>query len=270
MEKKDLIERNDLESLGKWYLTKAVDFTLESSFGKAYEFIKEGLDLLTCDCGIGGWRRRFDDYPIEFLNDLEVKVDDKAEYYFVKSFFLIYSDENKEKSLALDSIDRYLELREDEYGIYLKGKILYALGLYQEALEMFEFSRKFSDNPRIKYRIGRVKEQHLGQFGMDMLFASFSENPSSSCCVRELMTHTHDNEIKLEVSESTSNSLLNFFCRSEAIYEIKFTSMYETYWRNATPVSETALNEFIAVLKNNQQHYQVEDEDDFEAEVDYF
>lgn len=255
---KKLIERNNKEGLGKYFFKKAVDFAFDKSFGKSYEYFKEGLDIITCDCNGYGWRKRFEKSDKTLFNDLLIDYSQPEEYYFVKAYILSYEVEKKELYLALDAIDKYLQTKEDEYGLYIKGKILLSLGENNHAYETFIQASQLNSNPRLLYRIGKTKEQHLDKFGLDNLYNSFIRNPSSVCCARILKKYMKERAVVLPLDKGESNKLLISFTDSED--EWKFDSLYQKfidqeYLDNLLPclTEETlpGIRKFISHLKEN-------------------
>ena len=217
MTKIELIGRYDRDNIGKYYLKKAADFTAIGEIGKAYEFLLEGLDYLTCDCDKGGWRAEAVDLSNTVLNDLKYTGTNYSEYYFVKAFFLSYIDSKKELYLALDAIDHYLYHDRNEYGLYVKGKVLLGLNEYTLALQAFTDASKYNScNSRLNYRIGRTKEQFLNEYGLDKLFEAYLLNPTSTCCGRELRNYSKSRNINIKVPENIdNNTLLASFTNNE-------------------------------------------------------
>ena len=216
-----LIERSHKESIGKHYLSKAVSFAMKKEFGKSYEFFKEGLDILTCDCIRGGWLKAYSDSEKILFDDINVSHTPHFEYYFVKAYMMSYEEDKKNLFLALDAIDRYLETNEDEYGYYVKGKILVGLDDPREAFECFMSASMFGvDNQRLLYRIGRTKEQ-LEENGLEELYYSFKKNPLSACCTRVLKKSIKDRGNTLSLIEGETNVLLVAFNSDEDEWEFQ-------------------------------------------------
>ncbi len=269
MEKNKLIERNNKEALGKYFLKKAVDFAFDKAFGKSYEYLKEGLDILTCDCNRGGWRNRFKNSEKTLFTDLLINFPQHTEYYFVKAYILSFEDEKKELYLGLDAIEKYLTEREDEYGLYVKGKILLSLEEHSQAFDAFVQASHFGTNSRILYRIGRTKEQHLSEYGLEDLYISFDANTSSSCCARILKKYMKEREIDLSLDENESNELLISFTDSDD--EWKFDNLYEKYLKQEyfnNELTMPVISKFVEVLRANSEIFQ-EEVDEFEDNEDY-
>jgi len=274
MNKQELISRDNKEDLGKHFLNKGVDFAFEKSFGKSYEFFKEGLDILTCDCG--PWRKRFEQSDKLFLEDLVIETTERLEYYFVKAYLLCFEENKKELYLALDAIEKYLKERNDEYGLYVKGEILLRLKQPSDAINAFTEALEIGGtNSRLKYRIGRTNEQHLDTYGLDELYQSFDINPSSACCARVLKKYMKEREIEFPVDSSNENPLTLSFISSED--EWKFDSLYEKYLNKKYldddlpfPQEETlpVIIEFINEVRQKQDLF-VLDEEEYE-DGDYY
>ncbi|MBE7685495.1 hypothetical protein [Tenacibaculum piscium] len=268
MDKQKLISRNNKESLGKYFLKKSVDFAIENSFSKSYEFIKEGLDILTCDCG--SWRRKFEKLDKDIFEDLIINTDEKLEYYFVKGYFLCFKENKKELYLGLDAIEKYLKEKIDEYGLYVKGKILIGLGEYNEALSTFSEAIKFGKNSRLLYRIGRTKEKYFNLHGLEDLYESFNINPSSVCCTRVLKKYTNERKIELlpfKFNDEEQNELFISFIDSDDEWE--FDNLYEKYLsyefldNDLTKETMPTIISFIQMLQINKSVF-IEEIDEFD------
>lgn len=254
----ELIRQNNLEQLGKYFLRKGVNFAIENSFGKSYEFLKEGLDLLTCDCTIGNWRDAYSKSSKNIFYDLHIKNVHHHEYYFTKAYIMSYETDKKELYLALDSIEKYLEITEDEYGYYVKGKILAGLEEYEEALKNLYFAREIRDSLRLQYKIGRLKEKQLNGSGIAEILKSFLSNPSSTCCVRILQKHSKQHCIELEYDEVNDNALINSFLREDNEYnfQLLYINTLSKYTSPVFPPVENAgISEFIDFISSNSKQF---------------
>jgi len=225
MNKNKLINKGDFESLGKAFLSEAVDFAMSRSFGKSYEFFKQGLDFLTCDCEIGDWLVNYKKSDEKIFDEKNINQTENTEFYFVKAYILSFEHDYKNLQTASNSIDNYLIERKDDYGYYVKGKILLSLNNYTESLKNFTKALSYSNNSRLNYRIGRIKEQHLNQDGLKELFESFLSNYSSACCCRNLKKYMIKKGKKLDFDEDESNDLLKEFNSSNS--EWRFQEMFE-------------------------------------------
>lgn len=248
------IQRNNLENLGKYFLKKATTFCSKKEFGISYEFFKEGLDLLTCDCN-DGWRKEFEILNEDiFFSDIKENISLKA-YLFVKAYIVSYEDSLKKLYVALDSIDKYLEFSPDQYGFYVKGRILLALKEEKSALIEFSNAQKIENCHRLEYRIGRVKCQFLNTNGLQELFKSFCTNPSSYCCARILKQNLMLENIHFELPPKCENPLLQSFVKQENEYV--FSAKYSIFLKNelVNPVDimvdpRNNIEEFVYYLKS--------------------
>ncbi|MBS1649208.1 MAG: hypothetical protein JSR09_05825 [Bacteroidetes bacterium] len=270
MEIHNLIEHSHKDDIGKYFFSKAVTFAFNNEFGKAYEFFKQGLDILTCDCQ-RGWLKPNTEINKKVFDDINVKHIPHFEYYFVKAYIMSYEGDKKSQYLALEAIDKYLEVKDDEYGNYVKGKILLALNENQQAFESFEIASSNGTNPRLLYRLGRTKEQLLEQRGLDELYYSFIQNSSSACCARVLKKYMKERGNELVLNENETNPLLIAFNNDED--EWKFQRLYEKLFKsqleNNNPFeagNTETINSFIQGIKNNSELFVEEIEDDYEGE----
>lgn len=274
MNKQELISRDNKEAIGKYYLKKGVDFAFEKSFGKSYEFFKEGLDILTCDCG--SWRKRFEESDKSILEDLVIETNERLEYYFVKAYLLCFEENKKNLYLGLDAIEKYLNERNDEYGLYVKGEILLRLEQPSDAVNSFSEALEIGGaNSRLLYRIGGTNEQHLETYGLEQLYQSFDINPSSACCVRVLKKYMKEREIEFPIDSSNDNPLIKSLCDSED--EWNFDRLYEKYLSKEFldndlpfPQEETlpVIIELINFIRSNSELFVLEEE--YNEEFDHY
>lgn len=276
MEIRKLIEHSHKDDIGKYYFSKAVTFAFNNEFGKAYEFFKQGLDILTCDCQ-RGWLKPNTETNKKVFDDINVKHIPHFEYYFVKSYIMSYEEDKKSQYLALEAIDKYLEVKNDEYGNYVKGKILLALNENQQAFDFFENASLHGANPRLLYRLGRTKEQLLEQSGLDELYYSFIQNPSSACCARVLKKYMKERENELVLDKNETNPLLIAFNNDED--EWKFQKLYEKLLKSQLEDDNLPfqlegdnteiIKSFVQGIKNNSDLFVDENMDKYEPD-DYF
>ena len=272
----DCIKSQNFEDLGKNFFEKAVAFTLAHEFSKAFEYLKEGLSFLTCDCQRGKWYEKFEQTDIEIFNDIEHSDVNHAEYFFVKAYLLSHSENTMKLYSALDAVNKYITNNsKDSDGYYVKGKILNELELFEEGFNCYLQASEISENKRLQYRIGRIKELKLGEFGIDLLYSSFIENPSSICCAENLHTAFHHKELELVIDpKHSANPLLqSFIINKDMIFFITYLKTFSRQLDN--PDLKVELNEFLetlarnATLFDNQTEDEDEDEDDDDDENDY-
>lgn len=253
MNKLQCVKTNNFEVLGKNYLEKAVNFAIKKEFQKSYEFIKEGLDFLTCDCLRGSWYNNFENLEVEIFNDIENNTTNHNEYFFVKSFILSFSEDKMKLYSALDAIEKYLNVIVDEYGFFIKGRVFNALEEFEKSFESYSQALILSNNPRNKYRIGRLKEFKMEEFGIDDLYLSFIENPSSNCCAENLQNYFQKRKLSLNYSdEFSSNILLNYFENKSSLnFGIKYMITFNNQLQNSE--NTILINDFIKIINLNEE-----------------
>jgi hypothetical protein len=163
------------ELAGKYYFKKAMSFLKANKFNDAYENLMTGYNYITCDCTIGDWFNNDEVWEI-FIN--ATSFDCSAfKLDFLKAFIFHYTEKY---SSALNSISSFIDLQpSNEIGYYLKGKILNGLDKHSEALHSLEKAINFKRTSRTLYRIGRIKEQSLNDFGLNEMYEAITLNPSS-------------------------------------------------------------------------------------------
>lgn len=211
MDNIESVKRNNLEELGRYFLEKGFNSYLAGSYNVSYEFFKEGLNFITCDCS--GWNRDLNDSIKEQFRQLDIPVNQQKAYLFGKGYILSFMkfDQIKELYDALNAIEQYLKIEKDEYGFYVKGKILYRLDKKQESLQSFYEANDIKSSARTKYRIGRLVEEESIDYGLDFLVSSFKKNPSSYCCVRILKEFANKSNIEVPFDSLENNELLISF-----------------------------------------------------------
>ena len=252
MEVLKLIQRNNLEKLGKFFLKKGTEFCVKKEFSISYEYFKQGLDILTCDCN-DGWKNEYkreneDVFYSPLIEGLPLK-----QYLFVKAYVFSFEDSLKKLYVALDSIDKYLEYSPDQYGFYVKGKILLSLNEGKGALVEFINAQKIQNSHRLEYRIGRTNFQFLNKNGLHELYLSFCKNPSSNCCLKYLKKNSISENVSFVLHTKCDNPLLTSFLINKN--ENYFISQYFDFINNESEYSNNQtnnyLNEFIDFLKSN-------------------
>jgi tetratricopeptide (TPR) repeat protein len=230
------------DALGKYFLKKAIDFAFGNKFHISYEYIVEGLNFLTCDCELGGWKERYNSSDKTLFNDLSIDKKDHIPYYFVKGYILSFEKELKDLYLALDAIEKYdRALKEKSYLVlkiedveimlsdYIKGKIYLALEDYEKAFRFFyEYEGWNGSHFQIlNYRSGLMKEEfsslinyNFGKFdsdrGLRALYVSFIENPFSACCAAKLKMSINSYNFYMIPNPYTSNKLITLFLDNES------------------------------------------------------
>lgn len=210
-----LVERNNLEELGRNLMNKAVAFALREEYGKAYEFMKEALDFYTCDCFVHVETARVKKLHRSMLERLNEYRPDDVEFNFVKAYLLCHEHERKYHFVALDAIENYLEVGEDEFGLYVKGRIYEMLQEPKRAIELYRKALDINWNTRLNYRIGKVKMQQLKKGGLREFYHAFVENPSSFCCIFGLTRLMSEQKIKMPQRADETNELLQYLASAE-------------------------------------------------------
>ena len=199
-------EKNtDLESIGDYHFSEAVSHLKLGNFRGAYASLVKGFENVSCECRLSN---EMEKHEKEILNSLSTnKINcNSTEFDFLRAVVYYYTDsgdfgreQKRGFAKALPSIESYLESeKESEIGHFIKGKILFRQEKIDEALLEFEASLAIKPTARVYYRIGRIKEQKLDQFGLDYLLQSVLLNPSSLCANRWLKDIAKKREIKLE------------------------------------------------------------------------
>lgn len=211
MTKREYFNLGNKDEYAKCIFAKAVDFAIAREFGKAYEFLREGLDIITCDCDVvTKWRKGLEgNYHI--FNDIENGDANHSEYFFVKGFLLAFEKDKKLLYSALDAIERYMGEDEDELGYYVKGKIYFALEDYEKSYRNYLAAWNMDYCSRNQYRLGRIREERSKIDGLDNLYYAFLENPFSYCCGWNLHKYFHERGLTFPVADDEPNPLTKFF-----------------------------------------------------------
>ncbi len=221
----ELINRRNLDALGRKFLKESIDYALIKDFGKSYLCVKKGLELVTCDCVSHGWKKNYDDSDKRLFDELIINSQNPEEYFFVKAFILSYEDELISKYLALDSINKYLSIKNNSVGEYVKAIILSKMDKHKEAFEILWSLSISHETAKTFYQMGRIEEEHLNENGLANLFYSFQRNPTSSCCLRNIKKYALLRDIKFP--ENSESILMKYFIKNDD--EWKFQEVYESY-----------------------------------------
>ncbi len=256
MESQNLILRKNQEKLGNYFLKKGLSFFLIKEEKVAYQFFKEGLDFITCDCS--GWYSELDKPTKDFIEYLFNTNNFNLEFLFSKAYVLCFVDlplENKFE-IALDSIDKYLEIKNDEYGHYIKGKILFRLGKKDLAIDSFLNAKNINNHPRLNYNIGRRLEE-TNQFGLDLLFDSFLKNPSCPCSLNQFKMFMNKRKRIISLNKNEKNAFLLSFnnkSNNSFIFAFNFVKLYSHDWLSKNDNSLEIIKEFITGLNANSDN----------------
>jgi tetratricopeptide (TPR) repeat protein len=192
---------------------------------------------------------------------------------------LSYNDDLKSNYVALENIEQFLDSTEDDsISWYIKGKILTNLKKYEEALSAYNTSIESEFTSRTLYRIGRLKEQHLKEDGINDLYSAYIDNQSSACCCRVLQQYSFIKGIKIEADDTNSDNLLiqGFNSRTDPW---DFQRDFEELLKSPTEVDlyqQTAfdmiLGDFVSKLKQSKESFHVSGyfEEDYDYDDDYY
>lgn len=272
-----LIEKSYIEAIGKHYLFKAFEFALSKSFGKSYEFLLTSLDILTCDCEMTTWIEKHPEIEKKIFNDLKQSNNYEFEYLFCKAYFLSFYETNQSLYIGLDAIDKYITEKKNEYGYYVRGKILNNLKRYEEALTCFLEAQNFRNSPRILYRIGRTKEELLEQNGIRELFESFEQNTTSSCCLRILRSNMFKRGFSLNLPEDESNEILQSFNSDDSwlLFWMNYDQLLEAQVNeeqnsSKSPLPSKIIQDFTNVLISQKNNFLESDNPEIEPETESY
>lgn len=278
MEIIELINRRNLDALGRKFLEECIDYALIKDFGKSYLCAKKGLELITCDCVSHGWKKNYDNSDKHLFDELIINYQNPEEYFFVKAFILSYEEELISLYLALDSINKYSLIKNNSAGDYVKSRILSKLHKHKEAFEIL-WSLSISDETsKIFYQMGRIEEEHLNKNGLENLFHAFQRNPTSPCCLRNIKKYALSRDVKFP--ENNGSILMKYFMKHED--ELKFQEIYESYlfdqinskkhpYRNENTLKEIEMftEEMFKISSNYLDEINGTQSDDNEIDVDY-
>lgn len=176
-----LAKYENWEVVGKQLFLKAMGLIKKSKFNEGFDQLMLGYNHITCDCSNGGW---FNQEDVEDIFIITSKFDCTAyKLDFIKAFIYNYSEKY---NTAIHSINSFIDLQpNNEIGYYFKGKVLLGLNKYSDALDCFKKALKIKKTSRSLYRVGRTKEQHFSEDGLNEMYEAIVHNPSSGC------THWH-------------------------------------------------------------------------------
>ncbi len=180
-----LIELGHYDSVARSYFSKGVSLAINYQFEQSHEMFVQGLDFVSCDCGKDGWMAK---YPgIELFHEYEADVTSLTiEYHFVKAYLTSFETNPKYLRQATVSISKYLEVKNDDYGNYVEGKINLNLKNPIKAMNCFKKAGQFASNARLLYIMGTTRARYFNKDGIELLFDSFQINPKSVCCARNI------------------------------------------------------------------------------------
>ena len=263
------LKNNDLEGLGYFYFENAVLLWIQGDFKLTVKNILIGFKHVSCDCEL---RALIEEKGKEIITSMRSNVINctSQNFDFLRAIYYFFSDQEIK---ALAFIDTYLEDNvNSEIGIYLKGRTLCAVGRYEEGMKYLNNALELNDNARLNYRIGRIKEQKLDNFGIDHLFKSIMQNPSSSCAHSWFKEIADERNIKLETN--TNKFLANTFNNKDsrqfklAVDTLLFKGQVNLA-NNTVLTSSQALDDFLDTLKSDQNLFGYNDKSE-EYQDEYY
>jgi hypothetical protein len=272
-------KNNDNERIGDLYFAKAITNLKDGNFKSAFNELMLGFENVSCDCILSTLIEKNQELIIQSLKTNSINCT-SFELDFIRAVFYYFLDSGnfgqEQKGIyakALPFIDSFLEENiNSEIGHYLKGRILSGLENFEEAIIELELALTIKNTPRVHYRIGRIKEQKLEQFGINHLFQSILLNPSSLCAHRWFKDIADKREIKL----TRGNKLLaNKFNNSDTdeyrntINQLLINGSVELT-DNSILLASVAFADFITILKTDEKLFgiQADNYEDYDDDDD--
>ncbi len=277
-------KNKDNERIGDLHFQNAITNIENGNFKSAYSELIAGFENVSCDCALTTLiESRYEQITLSLKsNSINCSL---SELDFIRAVIYYFPDSGnfgqEQKGIykrALPLIDSYLDdYPNSEIGHYLKGRVLSGLENFDEAISEFEFALSIKETPRVHYRIGRIKEQKLQHFGIDNLYKSILQNPSSLCSLRWFKDCCDSRGIKLQTN--THKLLANFFNNKNTD---EFRKTVNQLLLNGTVILtenrtlnvSTAFEDFLSSLKADENLFGVvelgEDEEGYEPDYDDF
>lgn len=173
---------NNKQLAGLKFFKKGVQFSLNHEYGKAYEYFKESLDLVTSDLN-------FNDSDLQNINNIlisDLQNNDKnyKESLFVKAILILYSGNKIYYQAGLTYIQNYLKINSDEYGLYINLcllKNIYPKYNYERYLNKLNYGNLTSNFILLKYEDTFSDENIIKSFTIEdfiCLGRAFVINPN--------------------------------------------------------------------------------------------
>lgn len=274
-------KNNDIERIGDLYFKSAITNIENGNFKSAYNELLAGFENVSCDCALTTLiESRYEQITLSLKsNPITCSL---SELDFIRAVIYYFPDSGnfgqEQKGIykrALPLIESYLDDNPNsEIGHYLKGRVLSGLENFEEAISELEFALSIKETSRTHYRIGRIKEQKLQQFGIDHLYKSILQNPSSLCSLRWFKDCCDSRGIKIQTS--TNKLLANEF-NNKSTDEFRKTvnqlllNGRVSLTENRTLTVSIAFENFLSCLKADETLFGVGElgEDDEDYEQDY-
>lgn len=257
-------KNNDIESIGERYFKNAITNIENGNFKASYNDFLRGFENVSCDCSLVSLIEENQEQITLSLNSNSVNCT-LSELNFIRAIISYFPDSGNYSKRpketykeALYFIESYLTNKPNsEVGHYLKGRILSGLEKYEESISELEIALSIKETSRVHYRIGRIKEQNLQQYGLNHFYKSILQNPYSFCTLRWFKDSTCKYNLKLEsntdkylVKEfNINNSPINFFSKLflfDALKEDKKLSISK------------ALEDFVDSLKSDKHLFELD------------
>jgi len=275
-------KNNDQERIGDLYFGNAITNLKDGNFKSAFKELMVGFENVSCDCVLSTLIEKNQELIIQSLKSNSINCT-TFELDFIRAVFYFFLDSGnfgqEQKGVyakALPFINSFLEENiNSEIGHYLKGRILSGLENFEKAIIELELALIIKKTPRVHYRIGRIKEQKLEQFGIDHLYQSILLNPSSLCANRWFKDIADKRDIKLTIGHKLLANKFNNTNTDEylkTINQLLINGKVELT-NNSTLTASVAFVDFINVLKANEKHFGInssdDDNDDDDNDDDY-
>lgn len=196
----------DRDKIGNLHFIQFGNYLINYEVKEAYKELLEGFNEVGCECTLFKIIERYK-LKIELSLSVISNISNSYELDLIKSIFYFHIEDFES---AYVHIKKYnIHKQKTEIGHYLKGRILLVKGRAREALKELEYALKINPTSRGYYRIGRVKQEILNQFGGDYFLQSVLLNPSCICAQRWLHISSKSHNIKLK--SSNYNFLVDVF-----------------------------------------------------------
>jgi tetratricopeptide (TPR) repeat protein len=272
----------DQERVGDLYFKKAIINICNGNFKSGYNELLVGFENVSCDCALMTLIENTQEQITQSLktNLINCSIPEldfiRAVIYYFPDSSNFGQEQEGVYNKALLFIESYLEeYPNSEIGHYLKGRVLSGLENYEEAISELEIALTIKGSPRAHYRIGRIKEQKLEEFGVDNLFKSILINPSSLCALRWFKDCSNKRGIKLQTN--TNKLLANHFNNKDTDEFRKTVNVLllkgsVKLTENRILTISTAFESFLSSLKEDESLFRVgesnDNVDDHEQEYD--
>lgn len=275
-------KNKDQERIGDLHFKIAINNIKIGNFKSAYNELMAGFEIVSCDCALTTLIENNQEQITQSFktNPINCSI---SELDFIRAVIYYFPDSGnfgqEQKGVykkALPFIESYIEVNPNsEVGHYLKGRILSGLENYEQCISELEIALKIKETSRVHYRIGRIKEQRMQQYGIDNLYKSILQNPSSLCSLRWFKDCSDNRGIKLQTN--THKLLVNEFNNKDTdefrktVNTLLLEGSVELTENRTLTVSE-AFESLLNSLKEDEHLFGVgqydESDEDYEQEYD--